>query len=929
MQRVVRSTLVGLLTLAGLTACGDKVTVPPVTTTPAGTVVHSVTVTPSSANLKVGDKITLAASVDADAGVTNRTVTWTSSNTTVATVDNTGTVTAVTGGTASIVAKSAQDPTVQGAALVTVAATVPASVTIGQINQTVCVPNGACTSIPANLSNVANQLDVTLNVDPGTQTLAGVDLIMNCGGADTVVATQNIGSGDKAPVAEESNAPVTLSFNTAAFTAATGAVAFKNGTCTIKARARTTAGTQVASTTQQLTLNNADFVSVTTTTTPSTGQLASAAGANGLVWRAGAVSVTATPVMYSGATIASGTISLVNGGSDNALGRNAAVVGPGQPIATLSNLTPTAGVISATFPNTTSSTNQGVNGATVDTLFTVVTTVSSTGNAGPAQTLPAIVAPATAAPVGTNFIRLDNLAPDISTAPVVNYNVQNNQNNWLGSSFTFTTNQTSSNPVITLAAATTADNGGVDVIKVNTFARPAGTGTYAQFTKVSDLAETANSSAYDLRLQVCDALGNCASTGTSSTTIYANFGVDLTPPTLSYIGGVKDGTIYSAANPIPNNVQFSVFDPVGAGGVSGSGTSTNGLLVKDQGLQPNGIPGSKTVCPIGNPTGSGSSITCASGVLQPNTIILPAAAMADGEYTMTVQAADQAGNTSAAQTIKYYTDVTAPTIAPQGVAIPNPITTGSSFAGFAATDNMDVKAGYGSLVYTTPAVSFAEGGTAAPAGAAFDNVLTQQSTVGTTLGVFYKSLTNAVGTIGSLPTSVNINVTDVAGNLSGAPLSTALPPANIGSAPTAAFNAGTNAITGFSIDSTSSSGSANLNVKANSAITLYVNATPASDLTGNPLSQVCFYYQVTSNNQFGSGAAAGDWVKIGCTGGAGTVGVGATRRFFYTFTTTFPAAFNNPTAGGSTLLPVVAIGNTSTLDGIMSATATISINTPP
>ena len=29
MQRVVRSTLVGLLTVAGLTACGDKITVPP------------------------------------------------------------------------------------------------------------------------------------------------------------------------------------------------------------------------------------------------------------------------------------------------------------------------------------------------------------------------------------------------------------------------------------------------------------------------------------------------------------------------------------------------------------------------------------------------------------------------------------------------------------------------------------------------------------------------------------------------------------------------------------------------------------------------------------------------------------------------------------------------------------------------------------
>jgi len=121
MQRVVRSTLVGLLTLAGLTACGDKVTVPPQTTTPVGTVVHRVTVTPDNLQLKVGDKVTLAASVDADAGVTDRTVTWSSSNTAVATVDATGLVTAVAGGNATIIAKSKADANVSGAAAVATA----------------------------------------------------------------------------------------------------------------------------------------------------------------------------------------------------------------------------------------------------------------------------------------------------------------------------------------------------------------------------------------------------------------------------------------------------------------------------------------------------------------------------------------------------------------------------------------------------------------------------------------------------------------------------------------------------------------------------------------------------------------------------------------------------------------------------------------
>src|SRR5215471_9557973 len=76
MQPVVRSTLVGLLTIAGLAACGDKVNVTAPSTPVPSTVVHSVTVTPASASLAIGDKFQFGASVDADQGVTDRTVTW-------------------------------------------------------------------------------------------------------------------------------------------------------------------------------------------------------------------------------------------------------------------------------------------------------------------------------------------------------------------------------------------------------------------------------------------------------------------------------------------------------------------------------------------------------------------------------------------------------------------------------------------------------------------------------------------------------------------------------------------------------------------------------------------------------------------------------------------------------------------------------------
>jgi len=912
MQRVICSTfLVGAFALAGLTACGDKVNVvgPEKDSTVTG-----VSVSPPSANLNVGDKITLVATVTGGKDLTNRTVTWKSGNTAVATVDASGQVTAAGGGTTSIIATSAANTSIQGAAAITVGAVVQPTVEISTINQT----TGAG-SVPATLSNIAGQLDVTLNVDPGTQKLSKVNLIMNCGGADTVVATQSVANGDVAPLsAEESTAPITLSFNTAAFNAANGTVAFKNGACSLKASAVTTTGTIVASSGTPITLNNADFVSATMTTTPSTGQNATASDSKGLVWRAGAVNVTAIPVIFSGTTVATATVTLVNGGGDNAIGQGSqtaapVAVAPGAQVTTpLTGLTPTSGVITAAFPNSTSAAS-GVGGSTVDTLVAVVTTVNSSGNAGPALTLPV------AAAIGTNFIRLDNRNPDIATvAPAVNLAVQNAQNGWLGSAFVFkTTGTVGVDKSVILDASTTTDWNGVDVVKANTQSRVSGSGaSFVTFAGVSTLPESPNATTYDLRLQICDALNNCATTGTLT-----QFGVDLTAPTLTQVGGVKDGDVYNIATGAPTNVAFAVFDPLGAGGVSSSGPPASGLavLIKDQALKPNGIPGSQTDCPVGVPTGSAPSITCSAPTAQLNSFNLPAAAAVSGEYTMTVQAVDQAGNTSAPVAIKYYVDLAVPTIAPQGVSLPNPITTGTAFNGFTATDNMDVKAGYGSLIY--PAASFAETGTATPVGATFDNVLTQSSTVGVSLTQFYRSLTTAVGTVGSVPSSLNVNVIDAAANLSTTPLSIALPAINIGT-PGPALNTGTNAITAFSIDSTKPTPAT---ADPGKPITFFVNATPASDLTGNPLQQVCFFYQVTVNNQFGSGAAAGDLVKIGCTQGLGTAGVGPQRRFPYSFTWTPPSAFIN-----SGPFSVVAVGNTSGLDAIISSAVTVTVNpTPP
>lgn len=917
MQRVFRLSLIGMLGIAGLTACGDKISGPE-----GGNVVHSVTVSPASANMNVGDKVTFAASVDAEAGVTNRTVTWSSSNTAVATVDAaTGAATAVAAGTASIIAKSVADPNVSGAAVVSVAAGVPATVTIGQINTTVCGTNGNCTSVPATLNNVANQLDVTLNVDAGTQKLAGVDLIMNCGGADTVVQSQNLASADLAPLsAEEATAPVTLSFNTAAFNAATGAPNFKNGVCTLKARARLQNGTQVASSTQTITLNNIDVVSTTMTTTPSTGQNASASDATGLLWRGGAVNVTVVPVIYSTGSVASASINLVNGGGDNALGKNAAVVGPGGIVATQTGLTPTAGVITASFPNSTSSSSgaTGVGGATVDTLVAVVTTVNSAGNAGPSLTQAIAVA-------SGNFIRLDNLAPNIATvAPTVNFNVQNAQNGWIGSTFVFKTS--GSGAPIALDTSTTNDFKGVDVVKAITEFSPAGAGTWTAFTSASSLAETSSATAYDLRLKICDALNNCATATNGG--LFWQFGVDKTPPSLAQAGGVKDGDVYNIANPTLPQMVFATSDTSNTAGVSGSGTAANAVLVSDQGLKPDSsnASGSRTVCALGTASSaSGASRTCTAPVASPGTFTLPAAATTDGQYLMTVTAVDQAGNQSAPIAIKYYVDRDVPTVSGT-VAIPATITTNTAFSGLAAQDSMDIAAGNGALTFG--GVRIFEAGTATPTGALFDNALTRQATVGVTLATFYRSLNVAAGgtvpgAVGVYPSGVDIRAIDAAGNV-GTTVKTVpfADTASLGNRAAISNSSTTNGITTFKIDSVIPNPADPGKVR-----TFYIDAKAFAAASGNPFTQVCLFYIPQNATQAAvAGAAIGEYVKISCSTSASTVGdFNTTGRFFqWTITWTPPAAFTNSS------VPVVAIGNTAGLDALLSDPVTVTVNpTPP
>jgi len=101
-------------------------------------VVRSVTVTPASASGFIGQTLPLTATVVAD-GTLARTVTWRSSDATIASVSNVGIVSFLSGGTATITAVSTVDTTKRGTALLSVGTPQVRSVALSQASAAVTV----------------------------------------------------------------------------------------------------------------------------------------------------------------------------------------------------------------------------------------------------------------------------------------------------------------------------------------------------------------------------------------------------------------------------------------------------------------------------------------------------------------------------------------------------------------------------------------------------------------------------------------------------------------------------------------------------------------------------------------------------------------------------------------------------------------------
>ena len=621
--------------------------------TVTGSGVRSVAVSPNNAIVATGSTLQLVANVDRDAGVAG-TVTWTSSNTAVATVSTAGVVTGVTAGTVTVTAASTVDPTVTGAAAITVRNPVPATISISSITF-------GTLATPVNVNNVFGQIEVTLNVDPGDQIISRVEVLVDgnvaCSQAFSVSRNEELALSHVFENVQA--APVTCSINTAAFNATTGVPTYLNGARQISARAILQGGNSVATPSTTLTFNNANTFVTTLTRTGTTAQAIGTAGAAaGLGFVRGGIDISVLPVIYnSGQTLAAGNVTfgsaLCDASGEGA--RVAALVAPTSGSAWTASLSQTA-VAGANNDVANYEFNPAVCTTITHPLGESVT-ITATDNAGNSLFVGAI--PANLAAMS---IRLDNRAPG---APTFMANPNIRQNGWLNAQVGLNGLNTSATDNDWLVnGAADAGVGGYN--RIQRIAAATGGLVDAAIASAPNAAASLpapslNNNDYCSVISATDALGNesaLPAAGTtctappvaSSTAVLAQhlrFGVDIAAPTIAFSGGLASNARLNGAT-VGTEFQVTVTD-TGTTGNSGmlSGSAVRGTVqIRNQANQ------SPQICFVG---------AVVSGVCTPVSVnaappfpLVPtttvAAAATTGYYTYVAFSQDAAGNQSATVT---------------------------------------------------------------------------------------------------------------------------------------------------------------------------------------------------------------------------------------------------------------------------------------
>lgn len=630
--------------------------------------VQKVEVSPANFILKVGEFVQATANVTRNPGVAG-TVTWTSNAAAIATVDNTGKITAVSNGSAVITAASTVDPSVTGSMALTVRALTPAKISVQAVTK-------GGTTQPVNFNNIAGQIDVVLNVDPGDEVVTKVDV--NIDGVSACSRNLSVAESDQLRLAaafEELEAvDIVCSINTGGFNATTGAVNFANGAHTLSASGVVAGPPQrtISTSNQPATFNNqSGFIAIVSNTNSNTGFPANAINpTTGRKWVAGSVQLKLAAVNY-----AAGGAKVTN--------INAAFLGK-----TFAD-TPDAGtqIFTIDFPNSgTGALNLvGYQTAALTETMPVVTNANlDNGNQGATALLNQGASADSLGLPRLDSTRVDNVGP---TLPAFTANPL-----WATSTTSFAAGQ--------LGAPTTASttDTGVDAVTA-TFWATAANGSFATpgacnltgltaITTGSQLAETIVNTAYKIRAVYRDALGNATCQD------FANpMGADFTAPSgVTFAGvatgaGFTDGTVASTTNYTLATTGDN------ASGIS----STTPALISLSRLNDDAT--ATTTCVTGG-TGCPMIAAAISGsITQGQT--------ANGYYTLTAQLSDVAGNSTPTPAFSrvFVVDAAVPTFTGNiGLASSY---TGNAPAAFTytASDNLDLKEVYGTLLYTAAGVN--------------------------------------------------------------------------------------------------------------------------------------------------------------------------------------------------------------------------------
>ena len=903
MQQVSRKLLLaGVLAFGSLTAaCGDKVEI----VGPALPVdgVQSVTVSPANATLTAGGTITLGVSV-VTTGNAAKTVTWTSSNAAIASVDGTGKVTAPAGspgGTVTILATATADVSKSGAAAIVVtAATVPI----------VVLPSIAINSVtdvfgnPVNLSNTNGQVNVSVNTSGGG--LIEVFVSTSCTttaptASDVAVASQTATSAQAGQVV--------LSFNTAQLNTAGTAPRFPNGSYCIKARLTNGTAVVSATNTTPITLNNTNQFRSTIqfTSAPQAGPATSAVSSlNGLNYNQGTLTLTLTPVIFTSPL----RDSLISG----YLTRNGEVSGVacGAPpcIISFTNqvVSPTTGVASIAFTDTGSVAGVrsifGYNSLPAgDTLYI---TSASDGAGNPITVAPT---PGSTAFVLAGGIRIDNDVPTLAGAYAVTA-----ANGYIGAAYAFSSGTTG-------AAATDVKAGinGVGGLTTTYFVGPVGSAAFATANSCTvtgltaaavgtDLANTNNTDANRAKVVVKDALGNqsCIDVASTFGPLFF-FGVDKVAPTVAFSTSNNGASDPPTGYNVSKNFSFIYNDSISG---FNAATPLRGTLVRNFYATP-----SAADCVIG--TFSATALTCSTtNITVTSNFGTPPAAGGSieftngtavvGYYTITATARDRALNSSTPSLTRLAAfDNVAPTVGAVTQSPAAAVSLGTVTVSASAADAFDLASSSGRLVYnpagTAPTPVTFQSVAGSSFGPNFDATFVTSGTASVTLSNVYRGLqgvdgTNVIQANRANPTAT-ITVTDVGTNTATSAAGTI-----------ATSTAGANIQAGntFSVTPTSAAPATRQTTTNLTASVGGLVADPA--FQSQPFAQIDFYR-----------VSGGELVLVGSVTGVLVTDIGANRTYTY-------AATSVPLAAATVLTvnTFYAVGRNAAGDAVISNAITVT-----